>query len=289
MAGTVEAPAGAGENFDSTELVAQAKADSLAFFGVEKPVSPVPLLLPSVLLRLREMNLEAEAVYLPQATLGESDSYPGWKSKIGQQYYDWLKAGQVSKASPQLPGRWVVIETFRRPEYAVIKELKEGNGGAVKTYRPESDQMGEIIIEGRFDGKIAIKGRSGELIVPYLPQDSRFAVSLNQQDDYVFPELDKAIGIDGLVLRRPALAELNYLGNLNRFNHLGQATTLEAVQDVYLGIVDRNAVGGKQVVSFPERAIITGSSTREGLSGVDYMLASDQVDAVTFRALIELK
>lgn len=289
MAGGVERTGSSSEGFDSSRLVEQAKVDSFAFFGVEKPVSPVPHLLPSILRRFREMGLEAEAVYLPAASLGESDSYPGWRSRIGQQYYDWLKVGQISKASPELPGGWIVLETFRRPDYAAIKKLKDNHGGAADTYRPESDQLGAIIRDGRFEGKIAIKDNSGAQIVPYLPEDSRFAVSSDQQDDYVFPELANTIGIEGLNLRRPTMAEISYLGNLSRFNHLGQATTLEAVQDVYLGIVDRNAKVGKQAASYPERAIITGSLTRGGVSGVDYMLAKDQVDAVTFRTLIEFK
>lgn len=287
MAGTSEAPALTGEHFDSTQLIAQAKADQFAFLGIEKSVSQPPAALSSVLSRLRELGLkEVEGIYIPQATVNEGDSYPGQRMPIGEQYYQWYKAGQVSKASPELPGEWVVVETFRRPDYASIKKLKEGHGEEQDTYRPESDQMGAIIRDGRFEGKIKTRDEAGP-IVPYLPQDSRFGVSINQQDDYVFPEFAKTIGIGGISLRRPTLAELNYLGNLSRLAHLGEATTLEAVQDVYLGIADRNAKGATG--KWPERAIITGSSVRGGVSGIDYMLAKDQVDAVTFRTLVEFK
>lgn len=309
MAGSTEkrggkrGPIGHTETSAPSALIDQARADSLAFLGRQVDISQPPQLLLTTLVILQTIGLKkTQGVFFPRANLGQSDNYPGWHTKIGNDYYHWLKAGQVSKASPELSGVWAIVDTNQRPDYAPTKQLKEKfeavpNGTIQHPNDPEPyDAIEQIIRDARSKGEIETRDYWGK-ILPYLPTTSRFGVSTDEQDSIVFPRLAKAIGLkvasdaksqnpiieDGKVeLRRPTLAEINYLGHLDRFIHLAQYGTSEAVLDVYRGILD---LKDQEAHKFP-RAIITGNTRRGGVGQIDYILADDHADAVSFRFVI---
>ena len=69
-----------------------------------------------------------------------------------------------------------------------------------------------------------------------VPKESRFGVSPDEQDKFVFPSLADSLGLLTRVVngqaqvRRPTEMEFNFAGNL-RYPHLGQANTWEWMQD----------------------------------------------------------
>lgn len=278
-------------------LIEQAKADSLTFFGTEKPIPQPPQLLLQTLEKLRECGLrESQAVFIPQATLNQGDNYPGWHTKIGTDYYDWLKTGQVSKAFPELSGFWAIVDTSQRSNYFPTRELKERWEAIPEKIRPipvydliPHDAVEEIIQLARQKKEIEFRDYWGP-ILHYLPSTSRFGVSTDEQDGIVFPRLAEKLGLTEIVksgkaeARRPTLAEFNYLGNLARFSHLTQYGTSEAVQDIYRGITERRP--NSKDSDYPPRAITSGNSRRGGVGQVDYLLIDDHADAVSFRFVI---
>lgn len=167
MAGSSEVnPHGFKEGHLVNPLIEQAKVDSLAFFGVEKPIPQPPKLLFELINRLRSMGLtEIEGIYFPQASLGEGSTYPGWQTRIGADYYAWLKAGQISKAYPELLGRWAIVDTDKRSNYPPIKRLKEeweavAKGRDLRTFNLDTKTMSaieKIIYVARSLGKIELR------------------------------------------------------------------------------------------------------------------------------------
>ncbi len=296
-------PTGHTETLGSSSLIKQARVDSAGFVGRQLEIPEPPQLLLTTLASLQAIGLnETKGIFFPRLTLGKADNYPGWKTRIGNDYYDWLKAGQVSKASPALSGFWAIVDTSQRPDYAPTRHLKEKweavpKGTIQHPNDPEPhNAIEQIIRDARSKGEIETRDYWGA-ILPYLPTTSRFGVSTDEQDGIVFPRLAKAIGLkvasdaksqnpiieDGKVeVRRPTLAEINYLGNLDRFIHLNKYGTSEAVLDVYRGILDPK---DQEAHKFP-RAIITGNTRREGVGQIDYILADDHADAVSFRFMI---
>ena len=283
------------ERSSQQSIVEQAKVDYVGFFGRQLEISQPPQLLISTLASLQANGIhEIEAIYFPKASLGRADGYLGWDTKIGSDYYDWLEIGQVTKASPDLFGIWAIVDTSRRPDYAPTKALKvkwEANPNAsekrpVYDLKPH-DGLEEIIQLARSKEEIEYRDYWG-LILSYLPYTSRFGVSIDEQDGVVFPALGEKIGLTEsinsgkAVIRRPTLAEFSYLGNLDRFSHLAQYGTSEAVRDVYKGILDP---GNKNAHNFP-RAIVSGNTRHGGVAQVDYLLADDHGDAVSFRFVI---
>jgi len=286
--------------------VEQAKADSVEFSGRQLEVPPVSQLLLPTLESLRAVGLDkAEAVYIPRLMLGRLSIHPGWDTRIGNDYYSWLedgqiiRDGQITKASPELPGNWAIVDGTKRPDYAVVERWREQwegyqNGTLQRpTYEPEpNDEIERIIQEARWEKQIAIRDDYRELDIeriPYLPVTSRFGISTIEQDDVVFPKLAEKIGLtDAIssgkaVIGRPTLAEFNYLGNLDRFSHLTQYGTSEAVEDIFTGIIDINKPGD---YGFPPRAIVSGNSLFGGVGQVDYMLTRDHTDGSSFRFVI---
>ena len=298
-----QGPTGHTETPSPSSLLDQARVDSAGFVGRQLEIPEPPQLLLTTLAMLRTIGLrKTQGVFFPTANLGQSDNYPGWHIKIGTDYYDWLKAGQVSKASPELSGVWAIVDTSQRPDYAPNRHLKEKweavpKGTIQHPHDPEPhDAIEQIIRDARSKGEIKTRDYWGA-ILPYLPTTSRFGVSTDEQDGIVFPRLAKEIGLkvasdaksknpiieDGKVeVRRPTLAELSYLVNLDRFIHLTQYGTSEAVLDVYRGILDPK---DQEAHKFP-RAIITGNTRRGGVRQIDYILANDHADTVSFRFVI---
>lgn len=245
-------------------LVENARIEIIQFFGREFPISQPPQLLIDTLMLMQNQDIRHfEPLYLPSATLGEKDEYPGWKIKMGQ-----VKAGdQICPVSRELPGIWVVFDTTPRQPYSEIKSLAWNN-----------DPLSDILSNARNSGKIYIES----LIDPPLPPTSRFGLSTAEQDEIIFPELAKQLNLGEqlasktVTIRRPTLAEFNYMGNL-RHPELGGVNTLEFMQDTF----------GIDGFTF---AVTGGSSRSGGLAHAQYIVNRYQTDArgdaLGFRAVI---
>lgn len=297
MAGLSETRISGVENAPLTSLiVSQAKNESLTFFGVEKSVMEPPQLLLQTLekLKIGDHRLTApEAVFIPQASLESEDNYPGWKAPLNSWYYKQFNSGQIKRGSPELSGKWMIVDGVKRPDYSQIKKWKAEFDAKEINYHDSLslDAISLIIQKARETGKIRIT--NGAPLLEWLPITSRFGVSAVEQDEVVFPELIKALGLakdiekKKVEIRRPTLAELNYLGHLTRFSHLGNSTTSETVEDVYRGIIDSTKINAGK--GAPERSIISGNPKFGGLSQADYILLEDHVDDVSFRPVIVFK
>lgn len=183
----------------------------------------------------------------------------GWV-KLQQWVFDQIRAGNVSLDALRIGAFWALFDESRRPNYDSGTQMFEGDR-----------QMGLILAQARNEGQIAIPD-----YVKHLLGESRFGVSMDEQDQVVFPKLaekwrlKEAIVQGQARVRRPKVAEFNFAGNL-RYPFLGEANTWEGFEDKFE--VDDRLLGG--------------SSGFGGLAGVSYFRSYYHYDVVAFRPLVE--
>ena len=133
------------------------------------------------------------------------------------------------------------------------------------------EQMGLILAQARNEGQIDVPEH-----VKHLPGESRFGVSMDKQDQVVFPRLAErwrlieAIAQGQAKIRRLKAAEFNFVGNL-RLPHLGEANTWEGFEDKF-GVDDR---------------LFGGRSVPGGLAYVSYVWSDFHDGRLAFRPLVE--
>ena len=181
------------------------------FFGREVPVPPPPK---AILETLRVASGEGfttlEAHVFPfrpvfpsrKVALQPDDKYPGWKIKPSDLFWDWVKAGKLSRDAARFPGPyWVIVDGSDR--------LKYDGGRQLYT----DDRLGQELARLREEGKIATSGYS-----PEVPPASRCAVSMKEVDRVIKPlvagilRLEKYQG-NMVKSRIPYAREFNILGN----------------------------------------------------------------------------
>lgn len=225
----------------------------------EKVLSRRELILPSESTRKEVLDIlhRAEkagigifdAHLLSDVILTEATEIPGWNRKPEQWYWDQVKNGKVDKDAPKLPGSWVLIDRTERPNYKDGRQLHR------------DDLLASILRQLRIDKKILTK--------KYIPQDSRFGISLDELREVVLPEIAELLGVDKSSVRLPKEIEFNVLGNL-KYPHFGQANTSEWLEDNF---GDNSCLFG-------------GNSGIGGLAAVHYRRSGDHSGFVAFRPLV---
>lgn len=245
------------EHLNSSHLVEREREALKAFFGKEVPVSQPPAL-------LLETQKVAEAkgfdglkpFYFPTVDLKQKDNYPGWKVKPEEWYWEQIKEGKVSSDSAKLDGYWALLDESIRPSYNDGRQVFE------------NDMLAGIVQRGRQQRKIAVPNYLRE-----TPDVSRFGISLDEQDRFVFPKLTRVLRLADkkkeAKTRRPTEMEFNFAGNLC-YPHLGQTDTAEWFEDKF--------VAGSRLIG--------GSSDHGGLAYVHYFWSDYHDGSVAFRPLV---
>jgi hypothetical protein len=221
---------------------------------------------------MRDRGIEhLEPLFLPSTTLGENDQYPGWHTKMGQVEAVIDNKKVVYPVSRQLPGIWVLFDTTPRQHYSRIKEPAWNN-----------DPLADVLGRARESGLIGNELPDELSMISYLPLVSRFGLSTPEQDEIIFPELAKKLGLSEQVakkkiqIRRPFLAEFNYIGN-NIYPDLAIPNTWEFMQDTF-------------TVNNLMSTVVGGSSRFGGLAHAGHILnrfrTDARGDAIGFRAVI---
>lgn len=176
-------------------------------------------------------------IYFPLGVTGlDSASPKGW-IKLEEWFFKQIRERKIRQDATRIGAFWALFDDSKRPSYH--------NG--IQMFKNDQ-QFGLILVRGR-----EIGGKKGGIAVPdhlkYVPNNSRFGVSINGQDRFVFPELAKLLCLvdrirEGIVvIRRPKAAEFNFAGNL-RYPHLGQVDTLEVFEDIFKGARGGHLYGG---------------------------------------------
>lgn len=237
-----------------TQLVEQAKEEYRRDFGTVD----IPVVEPSQLVLETQRVADSEGFgflkpfHFPCGeTRLDSPTPPGWK-KLNRWFFQQMtgKKPNVSPDAAKIGAYWTLFDESKRPEFA------------------GDEKFGIILATGR--DLNTIKDSSSTRL-----RTSRFGVSMNEQDSYVFPELAKPLRLvdhiaqDLVVIRRPKATEFNCAGNL-RYRHLGEDPTWE-------GFDDKFAVGYR---------LFGGHSASGGLGGVDYGWTGNHDGGIAFRPLV---
>lgn len=204
--------------------------------------------------RAKELGVTVfDAVFLTAKELSQDTEFAGWNVKPGDWYWNQIKRGTIAKDAARLPGAWVLVDRTPKPNYDGGKQLYE------------DDPFGPLLKGLREEGRIQVP--SG---YEHVPATSRFAISADELEQAVFPEIAKFLGVEGIAeVRKPKGIEFNVLGNL-RYPQLGETDTWEWFDDKFGG--DRRLVGGDSDVG--------------GLASVDRFWSGYHYDFVGFRPLI---
>lgn len=244
------------ETQSSPQLVEQERKILNAFFGKEIPVvAPPSELFETLKVAEREgFGRIFEPIYFPKVEFRQEGNYPGWQVKPERWYWEQISAGKISKDAANLGGYWGLFDNSRRPDYDNGKQMFQ------------EDPLAPILSRARKEGRIATPN-----FVRNIPEDSRFAVSPNEQDQTVFPALRKILKLpeSAAIMRRPTEMEFNFAGNL-RHPHLGEANTWEWLHDKF-------GVGGR---------LIGGNSDYGGVTDVDCYWSDNRHDNIAFRPLV---
>jgi len=210
-----------GDFLNRSQLVEREHEALRAFFGKEVPVLTPPSELFETLkvAEVEGFGKILKPVYFPAVKFEQADEYPGWKVKPEEWFWDEIKEGFLKKSAVRLGGYWGLFDESRRPNY---------NGG--RQMFPE-DPLAPVLAKARKEGRIAVPD-----LLNYVPEGSRFAVSSDEKDQTVFPQLAKILRLTKSVaiVRRPTEMEFNFAGNL-RYPHLGEANTWEQLNDKWGG------------------------------------------------------
>lgn len=233
-------------------------------FDREMPVSLPPLLLLETAEKAHQTGWDFfEPIYFPAMELRRDMEYPSGWVRLGDWYWRMLKEGKVAKEAALLKGCWALLDVSHRPSYKMMaRQMFKGDG-----------RVGLLLAEGRRLGKIAV-------VEAYknLPAASRFAVSADALDEFVFPQLAALLQLSdklasGTVeVRVPTAAEFNFAGNLS-YRHFGRADTWEWFDDVFED----------------KYRLLGGSAPLGGLADVRYFRSDKPTSTIAFRFLIVVK
>ena len=242
-----------------TQLVEREHNALKTFFGKEVPVVQPPALLAETLRVAEGEGLSIfQPLYFPAIEFKQNSRFPGWSVKPEEWYWEQIKAGRVDKDAAKLGGYWSLFDESRRPSY--------DNGKQMFT----DDPLEAILVRGRHEGKIEVPDYLRE-----VPKESRFGVSPDEQDKFVFPSIADSLGLLTRVangqaqVRRPTEMEFNFVGNL-RYPHLGQANTWEWMQDRFED----------------DYRLLGGHSDYGGLAYVSYDWSDYHNDSIAFRPVV---
>lgn len=244
------------EILSSSQLVEQAKEEYRSTFGSVDicVVAPPELVLETQKVAEGKGYGFFAPLYFPFGeTRLDLPSPEGWV-KLQEGFFNQMEGNKpnVSPDAARIGPYWTLFDESKRPEFS------------------GDEKFGIILTQGRDSDRIGIPDH-----VKYLPKTSRFGVSMDEQDGYVFPELAKPLRLveqiaQGLVvIRRPKAAEFNFAGNL-RYKHLGGDPTWEGFDDHFEG-ADR---------------LVGGDSDYGGLSYARYGWPDRHYGAVAFRPLV---
>lgn len=247
------------EFLNATQLVEQAKEEYRRAFGTVDIFVATPSKLVLETQRVAEDKGYGflKPFYFPSGeTRLDSPKPPGW-IKLDSRFFEWMtgeEPGEEPMVSPdaaKIGPYWTLFDESRRPEFA------------------GDEKFGIILRMGRNLSEINDPSHSRS-------STSRFSVSMDEQDRYVFPKLARPLRLvdhtaSGLVvIRRPKASEFNFAGNL-RYQYLGEDSTWEGFDDKF-GLVD-GRLGG-------------GGSDLSGLSVVDFRWAGFHYGDIAFRPLV---
>jgi len=219
------------EILTSSQLIEKTREELHRKFAVEISVSEPPaLLLETHKVAEDEGFGFFEPLYLPRGEYREDSVYPPDWIKPESWYWEQIKTGMISTDAAIFAGTWILFDRSKRPDYKGGKQVFE-----------DDRRLGDILANLRQEGRIDVPG-----FVKHTPESSRFAISPNEQDHAVFPELAKALRLQAQVIageaiiRTPKAMEFNLVGNLH-YPYLGQANTWECYSDEFEG---GNRLGG---------------------------------------------
>ncbi len=244
------------ELLNTSQLVERAHEEAKAYLDFDIPIpKPSELFIET----MKKAEGEGIGIFHPfhffSITLSQDANYPGFVRRPSDWLYAQIEAGKISKYALEINDFWGLFDTSRRPDYDNGKQLFM------------DDPLDAIIKEGRKSGQIKVPPH-----LRHVPIDSRFGVSIKEQDRVVFPELGRKLKLtehmaSGIaVIQRPTLAEIIHAGNI-RYPHLGGPDTWESFEDK---IGDgRRLVGGYR-----------------GLANIVSRHYDDHDDRVAFRPLV---
>ena len=175
----------------------------MEFFGRELPVAPIPTEITNERLenwRGQGMGLH----YLPNINLDRNQTFPGWKVKLYEWFYERMEIGdvldfddngqltQVSEPA-NLGGLWVLIDERAKPA---------DNSGVLY----ENDFLEETMRTLQEANVIEHNHN--------LALGTRFYASWVEWYEKIRPEAAKLLGVDINQVRLPRVVEFNYFGNL---------------------------------------------------------------------------
>ena len=156
--------------------------------------------------KIREwQGLGLEPHFLPEVVMALNESYPGWKVKPYNWYYQKADEGKilrningslvVDKEPFKLEGITVLIDTRLKPAYGDGKQMYEND-----------NLLGLVIEELRKEGKIAK--------YEYGTPSSRFGLSSNEWEDCIKPVLAEKLSLNLSQIRLERAVEVNVIPQL---------------------------------------------------------------------------
>lgn len=154
------------------------------------------------------LELGLEPHFLPPVEMPQDATFPGWKVKPEQWFYDQVAAGKVMRlqsdgsvavdkkalwlGDPDTGGTLVLVDTRCKPSYQDGKQMWE------------KDNLLEPIIENL---------RGGKKIAGYddSPASSRFGVSAEETEQQVCPALAERLGFSSAPVRSERMVEFNFV------------------------------------------------------------------------------
>lgn len=236
------------ELLNASQLVEQTKEQFRGAFGSANiaVADPTELVLETQRVAVGEGYGFFAPTYIPFGeTKLDSPTPSGWK-KLNRWFFYYMRGTkpQVSSHAAKVGPYWTLFDESIRPEFS------------------GDEKFGLILVRGREQGRIAVPDH-----VKHLTKDSRFGVSMDEQDNFVFPELAKPMRLvdkiaKGVVqVRRPKAAEFNFVGNL-KLPHLGEDPNWEGFGDKFGDGV--RLVGGHSGVGGLSRVVYDWSDGHRG-------------------------
>lgn len=166
-------------------------------------------------------------------------------------YFQQREAGNIKTAAKG--GYWVAIDLTPRPDY---------NSG---TQIYPNDHLGSMLARLRDGKNINVSGYE------HVPVISRFAVSFDEIEQSVSPEVARYLRVDRRKTRVPYEEEFNTLGNVF-YPFFGQASAAEWLMNIFEG----------------GRRLYGGYSGYGGLADVSHWRSFGHDDGIGFRLLVEI-
>ena len=202
--------------FSLEQYVAEEQEILSRFFGIDITISPPPEELSKVMLKAKEIDWsQAEAHFLPNISLERYSNFPGWTIKPVEWFWKRIQKNELGRDAAILDGDWVIADGSQKPEYKEGKQMYE------------NDPFAKVIRGLRKAGKIQIP-----LWVKSISQDSRFAISYDEIQNFVNSAISNLLDVHPDRVRLPRAIEHNFLSNLYH-PELGKTTSWEWCQDLF--------------------------------------------------------